>query len=91
MTLLPFTPNPTTAPPFTALITLDGQSYAMAVSWNAYSQRWYMAIYDQGSNLVINQALIGSPPNANIYLAPGTFKTSTIVFREATQNFEIGP
>ena len=91
MTLIPFIPNPQTSPPFTALVTLDGNGYALQVFANNYAQRWYMSLTDNSGNLVINQPLISSPPGGNIYLAPGIFKTSTLVFREATQNFEVTP
>lgn len=91
MTIIPFTPNATTAPPFSALLTLDGQSYGLAVAWNIVRGDWYFSLTDQGGNLVVNQPLIGSPPDSDIYLAPGFFKTSTLVYRAATGNFEIGP
>lgn len=90
-TLIPFTPSVTAAPPFSALVTLDGASYSLVAMWNVYAGRWYFSLTDQNGNLIINQPLIGSPPNANIYLAPGVFTSSTILFRVATQNFEIVP
>ncbi|MHB8406246.1 MAG: phage baseplate plug family protein [Gammaproteobacteria bacterium] len=91
MTTIAFLPNSENAPPFSAILTLDGQAYTFAVAWNLYSARWYFSLTDQSGNLVVNQPLIGSPPNANIYLAPGIFTTSTLVYRVSTQNLEIGP
>jgi hypothetical protein len=98
MTTIPFTPNPTTAPPFSAIVTLNGQPYTLATAWNMYrtgcapiTEGWYMSLTDQNGNLLINQPLIGSPPNANIYLAWGLIGASTLVFRVSTNSFEVGP
>ena len=91
MTLIAFTPSLTAAPPFSANVTLDGASYILSVSWNIYSARWYVSLSDQFGNLTTNQPLIGSPPGANIYLFPGIFTSSTVVYRPSTQNFEITP
>jgi len=91
MTTIPFVPNPTTAPPFSTTVTLDGASYTLSTTWNVYRGDWYMGLTDQSGNLLIFQPLIGSPDSANIYLAPGLFKTSTLLYRVSTGNFEIGP
>jgi hypothetical protein len=91
MTTIPFTPSVSDSPPFSALLTLDGASYTLVVAWNIYGQRWYFSLTDQNSNLVINQPLIGSPPDENIYLAPGIFTSSTLLYRVATNSFEIVP
>jgi hypothetical protein len=91
MTLIAFTPSQTTAPPFSATVTLDGNAYTLATMWNLYRGGWYVSLIDQSGNLVLNQPLVGSPPNANIYLAPGLFQTSTLLYRVNTNSFEIGP
>jgi len=91
MTIIAFTPSLTAAPPFSANVTLDGASYTLLVFWNIYSARWYVSLTDQFGNLTINQPLIGSPPNANIYLFPGIFTSSTALYRPSTSNFEITP
>jgi hypothetical protein len=88
-TLIPFTPSTTDAPPFSALVILDGASYTLAAAWNFYGQRWYISLTDQSGNLILNQPLVGSSPNANIYLAPGMFTSSTLLYRVGTNNFEI--
>lgn len=88
-TIIPFTPSPVAAPPFSAIVTLDGSSYSLVTMWNFYSSRWYFSLTDQFGNLTINAPLIGSPPNANIYLAPGIFTTSTLLYRVSTSSFEI--
>jgi len=79
------------SPPFQSAFTLDGQGYNGTVTWNFAGQRWYITLYDQFGNLIINQPLIGSPQNADNYLAPGMFQTSTLLYRSATGNFEVTP
>lgn len=89
MTLIPFQPNSNNAPPFSAIVTLDGSPYTLIAMWNFYRKWWYISLSDQNGNLVVNQPLIGSPPDSNIILAPGIFKTSTLVYRTSTGNFEV--
>ncbi len=99
MTTISFTPNNNAAPPFRAVVTLDGQSYNLVTMWNFASApesgsspgRWYVSLRDQGGNIIVNQPLIGSPPNANIPLFPNHFTASQIVYRVATNQFEITP
>lgn len=88
-TIVPFTPDPVAAPPFSALVTLDGASYSLVTMWNFYSSRWYFSLTDQFGNLTINAPLIGSPPDSDIFLAPGVFTSSTLLYRATTGNFEI--
>lgn len=90
-TYLPFTPSNSRSPPFLATITLDGSTYALAVKWSIYRQDWYFSLSTRSGAVVFYGALIGSPPNSNIYLAPGLFNKSTLLFRPSTGNFEIGP
>ena len=61
------------------------------MTWNITAQRWYLTLTDQNSVLVWNGALVGSPLNADIYLAPGIFTTSTLLYREDSGNFEVTP
>ena len=91
MTTIPFVPSPTNSPPFTALVTLDGLSYTLTAMWNFYRGDWYITLTDGSGNIIINQPLIGSPPNSDIYLAPGIFSSSTLVYRVSTGNFEQTP
>lgn len=91
MTTIPFTPNQTSSPPFQATVTLDGNTYSLIAMWNIAGQRYYISLVGQGNNLLINQPLIGSPPDADIYLAPGMLTNSALVYRVETQSFEIGP
>jgi len=91
MTTIAFAPNSQNAPPFSALVTLDGNSYSLVTMWNLYRKWWYVKLTDQSGNLIVNQPLIGSPPDADILLAPGIFVTSTLLFRVSTQQFEQNP
>lgn len=90
-TYVAFSPNPYTAPPWSTTFTLDNAPYTAAATWNVYGQRWYLTLTDQNANVVWSGALVGSPMNAPIYLAPGIFSTSTLLYREDTSNFEVNP
>ncbi|WP_455387447.1 phage baseplate plug family protein [Petrachloros mirabilis] len=91
MTLIPFLPSNSTSPPFQTTVTLDGASYALAATYNIVGQRWYVSLTDLNSNLAWMGPLIGSPIGFDIPLAPGIFQTSTILYREDTNNFEVSP
>jgi hypothetical protein len=91
MTVIQFTPSTITTPPFQVNVTLDGTSYSLVTMWNFYRGDWYVSLTDQNGNIIINQPLIGSPPDSNIYLFPGLFTTSTVVYRVSTGQFEITP
>ena len=91
MTNIPFTPQLTTYPPFQANVTLDGASYILQVYWNAYRNDWYFTITSAAIGNVFIGPLIGSPQEDNIYLAPGVFKTSKIIYDVDNQQFVITP
>lgn len=86
-TIVPFAPGPTT--PFEFSAQLDGAAYTVYLTWNL-GGRWFINIYDGNSVLILCRALVGSPPYYDIDLVLGYF-TSTLVYREATNNFEISP
>ncbi|MDR6421271.1 hypothetical protein J2801_003559 [Paraburkholderia phenoliruptrix] len=88
-TLIAFSPNNSASPPFSTTVTLDGVSYQLIVTWNIAGQRWYASLQDQSGNVIWYGALIGSPLNYDILLAPGIFTTSTLLYRADTGNFEI--
>lgn len=90
-TLIPFTPNNSTSPPFSAPVTLDSASYMGSATWNISGQRWYLSITDQGGNNIWSGAMVGSPLGYDILLAPGVFSSSTILYREDTGNIEVTP
>jgi len=90
-TLIAFAPNNSTSPPFSTSLTLDGASYVGDVTWSIAGQRWYMTISDSAGNVIWSGAMIGSPPNSDIQLAPSVFTQSTILYREDTGNIEVNP
>lgn len=83
-----FVPSLVAPPQFQA--TLDGNIYTVVMTWNLYSQRYYVNIYDQNATLVLCLPLIGSPPDYDISMTRNYF-TSTLVYRVSTGNFEINP
>ena len=89
-TYIPFQPQPNSFPPFQATVTLDGTTYSLTATWNLMG-RWYFTISDQSGNQIYMGALVGSPLESAIYLAPGIFQTSTILYRTSTGNFEVYP
>lgn len=91
MTTIAFRPSTATNPPFSTVVTLDGIAYTLVAKWNLYRPGWYVSLTDSNGNLLINQPLIGSPPDSDILLAPGRFTTSTLLYRTSSGNFEIGP
>lgn len=82
--------NPTALAPFQFQVVLDADTYNVIVTWNTYSQRWYVNVYDQFGVLIVAIARIGSPPTYDVSLVAGYF-TSTLVFRQTAQTFEISP
>lgn len=86
-TYVQFTPNPNTNLQFTA--TLDGQQYNVLVTWSLYARRWYLNVINLQGSLVLSKALVGSPPDSGIDLLFGYFST-IMLFRQSTQQFEIG-
>jgi len=82
--------TPTNSGPFQFSPTLDGQVYTVIVTWNVEGQRYYINIYTLTSTLVVCKSLVASPQNYDISLTWGYF-TSTLVFREASQQFEVNP
>lgn len=87
-TVTAFSPSP--LGPFQFQPTLDGVEYNAIVTWNTYAQRWYVNVYDQSGTLIVAIARVGSPPGFDISLVAGYF-ASTLVFRQATQTFEVSP
>ena len=71
--------------------TLDGQQYTAVVTWSLFGQRWVLNVYTLQNVLVFQKPLTGSPLGYDINLAQGYFVTSTLVYREPTNNFEVTP
>lgn len=86
---VPFTPTSTSVFQFQA--TYDGNPYLNQIKWSI-AGRWYLYITDQANNQILTRALTsGSPDDYDFNILDGVFVTSTLVFRESTQNFEVGP
>lgn len=88
-TFVNFVPSPLA--PFQFQATLDGNSYLVTILWSLYGQRWHFRLTDLSGNLILYKALVGSPPNYDLNLILFYFQTSTLLFRQSTQQFEIGP
>ena len=88
-TLTQFTPTVTTN--FSFQPTLDGQQYSVIVTWSLFGQRWILNVYSLQGALILQKPLRGSPLNYDINLIKGYFTTSTLVYRTASNNFEVSP
>lgn len=86
MTLINFNPSPYANFQFSP--TLDGGTYTAIITWNAYSTRYYLSIYDNFGALKVSVPVIPSPDEYDINLVKGFF-TSSIVFRQSSNNFEV--
>lgn len=89
MAMYPFAPS--TVQNFTFQPTLDGQQYSCIVTWSLFGQRWILNLYTLAGVLVMQKPLAGSPQNYNINLIEGYSFASTMVFREASNAFEVVP
>lgn len=87
-TYVPFVPSAVNN--FQFQPTLDGNQYTAIITWNLFGARYYLNLYDLKSNLVLSIPLIISPDNYDISMTKGYF-TSTLIFRDSTQMFEISP
>ena len=88
-TYIRFTPSNSTSPPFQFTAELDGNDYIISVTWNVYGQRWYITCTDVNGTVVRHEPLIGSPDSGDVYLLPGLFTSSTLLYRESSGNFEV--
>lgn len=87
VTYYPFSPQPGSVYQFQP--TLDGQQYTVVITWSVYGQRWYYNVVTLQQQLVLSIALVASPQDFNIDLGQGYFNTP-VIFREASQQFEVG-
>lgn len=82
--------QPTRAfPPFQFQATLDSAVYTGIVKWGLFGQRWYLWLYALDGTRIFTLPMIGSPPAYDISLTAGYF-TTPLIFRQASQQFEIG-
>lgn len=87
-TYVNFVPPPNAS--FHFLAELDGALYNAEVRWELFGQRWFITVVNPDGSPVFTLPLIGSPPDTELSLTAGYF-TSTLVFREDAQRFEINP
>ncbi len=83
--------SPTITQNFTFIPTLDGAQYSVIVNWNLFGQRWVLNVYNLQGVLILQKPLTGSPQDYDINLVEGYFTTSTLVYRESSNNFEVSP
>ena len=89
MTIILFNPQSTSNFQFNPV--LDGVTYVAVCTWNIYSPRYYISIYDTSRNLIVSRPIIGSPDDYDINLLFGYFKTSKLIYRVSSASFEITP
>ncbi len=89
MTLIAFNPSPNANFQFSPV--LDGITYIAICTWNIYREAYYISIYNSSRTLIVNRPIVASPDNYNINLVFGYFRTSTLVYRASSGNFEITP
>ena len=83
--------TPTVTQNFSFQPTLDGQQYAVVITWSLFGRRWVLSVYNLQNALILSKPLTGSPPDYDINLIEGYFTTSTLIYRVATNNFEVNP
>jgi len=82
--------QPSSSAPFQFQPTLDGSVYTVVVKWSLAGQRYYAEVSALDGTLIATVAVVGSPLGYDINLVGGYF-ASSIVFREASQQFEVSP
>jgi hypothetical protein len=88
-TLVPFAPNNSATPPWSSTITLDGNLFTLAVTWNLFGQRWFINLYDLSGNLIVTKAMIGSPDGVTAESLSWDFGVATAV-TSVPHKFAIG-
>jgi len=83
--------NPSANANFQFSPTLDGINYTAICTYNIYGQRYYLNIYNNSNTLIVTVPIVASPNNYGINLIFGYFKTSTLIYRASSNNFEISP
>lgn len=83
--------SPTIDQNFSWQPTLDGQQYTALVTWSLFGQRWILNVYALSGVLVMTKPMTASPVESDINLLAGYFTTSTLVYRESSNAFEVTP
>lgn len=87
-TTIPFTPNDNGAPPFQSQITVAEGMITFSTLWNISGQRWYLKVEDSRGSTVLFRPLISSTQDVDINLI-GSISSSSLVYREGNQVFEV--
>lgn len=86
--IIPFSPSVQNVFQFQA--TFDNQIYTVVITWSLFARRWYVNILTLQGERIVSLPLIGSPLTYNISLTAGYFDT-VMVYRQASNQFEVGP
>jgi len=89
MTVIPFQPSSTANFQFNPV--LDGITYVAICTYNNYSPRYYINIYDTNNVLILSRPIIASPDYYDINIVQGYFKTSKLVYRASNRSFIVTP
>lgn len=87
--IINFNPSPNANFQFNA--TLDEANYIVICTWNVYGARYYLSVYNNNGTIIVINPIIASPDDFDINLVFGYFQTSTLVYRQSSNNFEISP
>lgn len=84
--------TPSAIQPFAFNATLDGEQHLVTVTWSLFGRRWYFNVFAlDGTVVVTNYPLSGSPPSTNINLIAAWFKQSVMVYRPELAQIIIDP
>ena len=93
MIIVPFTPPAGQA--LSILATLDGAAYQLLFTWNVAGGRWYVSVLDADGSVLVTLPRWGSagtaPSPSDRNILAGYFVTSTLVYRTASNQIELGP
>jgi hypothetical protein len=89
MTIIQFQPASTANFQFNPV--LDGITYVAICTYNNYSPRYYINIYDTNNLLILTRPIIASPDDYDINIVQGYFKTSKLIYRTSSRSFIITP
>lgn len=88
-TIIPFTPDENSAPPFKAQFSdAAGKLYNISTWWNMAGQRWYLKVTEPRGEDKLFRPLIGSPQNYDINLI-SSISTSKLIYREDNGTLEV--
>jgi len=87
ITYYPFAPNTLTN--FTFTPTFSGTQYVVIVKWSPFGVRWLVQVYTLSGTLVVSKPMQPSPEDYDINLIEGYIDGASLVYREASDTFEV--